>query len=286
MKRISPAARFKCHLDSRMGLLWKCCSMLCSMLVEWSSNFAPSQTWRQAAAKLFVRKQAMKACFLFVLVRQVSDLTLQTVWPQKTSMILCNRRCYQPWSSWGKSLPGSKVIGPVFELWNNGVLGVFPKGHLRWFCGLDVCVNMGICEGGCLKLVRCEGGLTQYINSSEQIALEELKAELIKQAGCLSPPVCRGILDLLAWQSVGSRHGCPWLPHVYPPFVWSWVSWGRERELLWFCREELACSLGERSFKIQYPRKLLCWLPSIHYFVRFSAKFAHIFQIVDDCNIL
>ena len=81
----------------------------------------------------------------------------------------CYRRCYQPWSSWGKSLPGSKVIGPVFELWNNGVLGVFPRGNLRWFCGLDVCVNMGICEGGCLKLVRCEGGLTQYMGMGQYL---------------------------------------------------------------------------------------------------------------------
>ena len=52
------------------------------------------------------------------------------------------------------------------------------------------------------------------IHSGEQMALEELKAELIKQAGCLGPPVCRGILDMLAWQS-GSRDGCSWLPHFY-----------------------------------------------------------------------
>lgn len=127
--------------------------------------------------------------------------------------------------------------------------------------------------------------LEVHINSSERIALEELKAELIKQAGCLSRMSWDfGLVGLAkCWVK-----GCPWLPHVYPPFVWSWVR-GRERELLWFCREKLACSLGERSFKIQYPiypRKLLCWLPSIHYFVRFSAKFAHIFQIVDDCNKL
>ena len=43
----------------------------------------------------------------------------------------------------------------------------------------------------------------------------------------------------------------------------------RGRELLWFCRAELGCSLGERSIKIQYHRKFLRLLFSINYFIKF-----------------